>query len=456
MDLIKQYTYNVECEVSVEKDDELSIGLEEMEYMDLIDEQIQISKATDLALNAYNVNNDIVTNGYEDMLSNLKILGISDIRTGNEDAKTLLKKTWRIVKTAIIESIRITAELMVKAVNFLFRVITGKTVFISQMRKRVNEIRTKRLSRASTALSDKVADKIRKQLFGVGIVSNEISYVGLFRYFNVVKGLDVKEYNNVALIAALEDNPSEIASKVKTIFQKLTGIRIIKQKNINIPDDPDEILDIFESLLLFSYYNNKIGLSEIDKVLDKILPSNLDKKINIISLNYDKVVLGVRMYKNPDTSNIIKNMVYSKGDENLTLLNDAMNKLKSLTKYEKISLNPTNTNYKNFTVKVLDVDEVDGTIREIELMAKHYKGILDKYKRQFSKFNKYVNKLLEHGDSLQKLKGEVYRNMVSYLLNTEFKFIIDSFNGLISMSRNVNNYAIYDYLDECLKLYEVF
>jgi septum formation inhibitor MinC len=228
MDLLRKYeNYKEKDELQILEEMSIANESSELDLLDLVEQQVIANKAIEMSTILYQTG---ITYGVESIDYNLERLGVKDLEVGNEDIKSFLKKTWRILKNAFIKSIELTAELLVKIVNFLARLITGKVVFLSQLRNKIEAIKVNRLYLENPDVDPKVIDRIRDRLIGVGLISGEITYTGLVRYFNVVKGLDVKEYNNIALIASLENETNPVTNKIRSFLQKMTGIQVIQSE----------------------------------------------------------------------------------------------------------------------------------------------------------------------------------------------------------------------------------
>jgi len=404
-------------------------------------ELVELDLAFEILDRKYETNLDILAN-------NQQVLGFEDV--DDIDWVKLGKKVFYKLVDIIIKSLELLADLLVKIVTILFRLATGKTVLLSSIEKKISNL--KYSDSPLTSFTEKDIKTLRRKLTGVYILGGEISDIGLSRFFNVIRGLDVKEYNNIVLLANIEDTNSFLKEKVKSIASKFLKVNLSDKKAI--PRDQNDLIDYYEMFFIHGYYNKRIGLPIVDQYLNQRLDPNYDHRINILFIKPDKVVLADRMYKNPEMKNVILELSNRKNDDNISFILERLPSIYKLIKYSKLEFNDKNVDTNNVPIKVLSVSAMENIVRELKINSKYMALILKENKKKLKTFKDFIYELKVQASSLEGKKAEAYKLMLNVLLRTEFKFINDSFSGLIKTVQTFNNYSIYDYLDANIKLYE--
>jgi len=365
---------------------------------------------------------------------------------------SILLKIWNGIKVGVIKTISATISLIIKAFKWLYRFITGKPTSLNAVRKKAIEVRRQTvIAPRNLPNEDKIKEKIGKNLIGIFILNGKIDMQGINVFFSILNSTTPNEYNNISTLFELDKAESFLERLLPTNILDLLG----KDSKINVPTDLDDLIKMFYNLIVSGYYNSKTGITLIDRIIkDQIDSDKYQYRINFIELLLDKITIGVREYDADRLRQVITDIMSKLGNDYITELKMNLPIIRDSLKYERMMLDKSKvkTDFKEL-VEPLKLEEVESIINMIEAQAKQLSVILRKSEKRLSRFNYFIEVSMKRGDELIGERGELYKSLLTILLQTEFKFILDSFAGIAKSIRNFNYYGLYDYLDYSLNRY---
>lgn len=429
------------------------ITFEELDFLNAFEELEETSKALSVVVGYENVlietdEERLKLKYYKSLLTPLGVTGYESVEKGN-----LLLKIWNGIKVGVLKTLKITLELIIKAFKILYRFVTGKPVTLNKIKAKILEVRKQTVIATHPLKNeDKLLEKISKDLLSVFLLNGKIDLRGINTFYSVLNSSEPKEYNNIAALFEI--------SKEETFLEKILPGRfltfLLNKSKVNIPYDLDELLQLIYGIFNSNYYNRKTALPVLDAILENVyeFKNNKGYKINFVELQLDKIVIAIREYDAETIATLLSDIMSKLGGDYVNDLESIIPSLKEAIKYEKLILdkNKVNFDYKN-VIDWLRLEEVESIVNTIQAQSKILNNTLKHSEKRMANFKYFVELMLKRADELPGDRGIVYKSLTTLLLNTEFKFILDSFAGLAKSIRVFNYYALYDFMDLSLERY---